>query len=342
MEEIKIKKIRNFALASIIIKFIDILVTIGLIAWFIIFNKQIKNLSWYEYDLESANRIWYAFAVSIPLQWFFVSILLFVPNAIFAYRKLNSETVGVLCIIGMFAPVVGLVGAFLFYFYDKRACGNEKFETKINRQKTTIWHERSFQSNRENQEANIMDEDNKSEYTINNNENYYDNVSNETKTGGINMATNQRYSKIGKIVLSILILQLICFVIDVFFRFTINPRFLNLENLRYLTAIMQVVVFGLTIAFLTKSNKVNEIKTERLLVLIFFVLQVSYELVCSLPVISIKLLKKIDPTLSNRDTLEYIIDKYSYTTINSMFVIVISTFLVITYVKTNALAKSLN
>ena len=341
MEEIKIKKIRNFALASIIIKFIDILVTIGLIGWFIIFNKQIKNLGWYEYDLESANRIWYAFAVSIPLQWFFVSILLFVPNAIFAYRKLNSETVGVLCIIGIFAPVVGLVGAFLFYFYDKRACGNEKFETKINRQKATIWHERSSQWNRENQESNINDDDNKSEYTIDNNENYYNNVSSETKTGG-NMATNQRYSKIGKIVLSILILQLICFVIDVFFRFTINPRFLNLENLRYLTAIMQVVVFGLTIAFLAKSNKMNEIKTERLLVLIFFVLQVSYELVCSLPIISIKLLKKIDPTLSNRDTLEYIIDKYSYTTINSMFVIVISTFLVITYVKTNALAKSLN
>lgn len=341
MEEIKIKKIRNFALASIIIKFIDILVTIGLIAWFIIFNKQIKNLSGYEYDLESANRIWYAFAVSIPLQWFFVSILLFVPNAIFAYRKLNSETVGVLCIIGIFAPVVGLVGAFLFYFYDKRACGNEKFETKINRQKATIWHERSSQWNRENQESNINDDDNKSEYTIDNNENYYNNVSSETKTGG-NMATNQRYSKIGKIVLSILILQLICFVIDVFFRFTINPRFLNLENLRYLTAIMQVVVFGLTIAFLAKSNKMNEIKTERLLVLIFFVLQVSYELVCSLPIISIKLLKKIDPTLSNRDTLEYIIDKYSYTTINSMFVIVISTFLVITYVKTNALVKSLN
>ena len=340
MEEIKIKKIRNFALASIIIKFIDILVTIGLIAWFIIFNKQIKNPIWYEYDLESANRIWYAFAVSIPLQWFFVSILLFVPNAIFAYRKLNSETVGVLCIIGIFAPVVGLVGAFLFYFYDKRACGNEKFETKINRQKATIWHERSTQWNRENQESNINDDDNKSEYTIDNNENYYDNVSSETKTGG-NMATNQRYSKIGKIVLSILILQLICFVIDVFFRFTINPRFLNLENLRYLTAIMQVVVFGLTIAFLVKSNKVNEIKTERLLVLIFFVLQVSYELVCSLPAL-IKLLKKIDPTLSNRDTLEYIIDKYSYTTINSMFVIAISTFLVITYVKTNALAKSLN
>ena len=341
MEEIKIKKIRNFALASIIIKFIDILVTIGLIAWFIIFNKQIKNLSGYDYDLESANRIWYAFAVSIPLQWFFVSILLFVPNAIFAYRKLNSETVGVLCIIGIFVPVVGLVGAFLFYFYDKRACGNEKFETKINRQKATIWHERSSQWNRENQESNINDDDNKSEYTIDNNENYYNNVSSETKTGG-NMATNQRYSKIGKIVLSILILQLICFVIDVFFRFTINPRFLNLENLRYLTAIMQVVVFGLTIAFLAKSNKMNEIKTERLLVLIFFVLQVSYELVCSLPIISIKLLKKIDPTLSNRDTLEYIIDKYSYTTINSMFVIVISTFLVITYVKTNALVKSLN
>ena len=341
MEEIKIKKIRNFALASIIIKFIDILVTIGLIAWFIIFNKQIKNLGSYEYDLESANRIWYAFAVSIPLQWFFVSILLFVPNAIFAYRKLNSETVGVLCIIGIFAPVVGLVGAFLFYFYDKRACENEKFETKINRQKATIWHERSSQWNRENQESNINDDDNKSEYTIDNNENYYNNVSSEIKTGG-NMATNQRYSKIGKIVLSILILQLICFVIDVFFRFTINPRFLNLENLRYLTAIMQVVVFGLTIAFLAKSNKVNETKTERLLVLIFFVLQVSYELVCSLPIISIKLLKKIDPTLSNRDTLEYIIDKYSYTTINSMFVIAISTFLVITYVKTNTLVKSLN
>ena len=341
MEEIKIKKIRNFALASIIIKFIDILVTIGLIAWFIIFNKQIKNLGSYEYDLESANRIWYAFAVSIPLQWFFVSILLFVPNAIFAYRKLNSETVGVLCIIGIFAPVVGLVGAFLFYFYDKRAWENEKFETKINRQKATIWHERSSQWNRENQESNINDDDNKSEYTIDNNENYYNNVSSEIKTGG-NMATNQRYSKIGKIVLSILILQLICFVIDVFFRFTINPRFLNLENLRYLTAIMQVVVFGLTIAFLAKSNKVNETKTERLLVLIFFVLQVSYELVCSLPIISIKLLKKIDPTLSNRDTLEYIIDKYSYTTINSMFVIAISTFLVITYVKTNTLVKSLN
>ena len=335
MEEIKIKKIRNFALASIIIKFIDILVTIGLIAWFIIFNKQIKNLSGYEYDLESANRIWYAFAISIPLQWFFVSILLFVPNAFFAYRKLNSQ-VGILCTIGIFVPIVGLVGAFLFYFYDKKAYENEKFENKINRQKTTIWHERSFRWNRENQEVDITD-DNKSEYTIDNNENYYDNVSNETKTGVINMATNQRYSKIGKIVLSILILQLICFVIDV-----INPRFLNLENLRYLTAIMQVVVFGLTIAFLTKSNKVNEIKTERLLVLIFFVLQVSYELVCSLPIISIKLLKKIDPTLSNRDTLEYIIDKYSYTTINSMFVIVISTFLVITYVKTNALAKSLN
>ncbi len=340
MEEIKIKKIRNFALASIIIKFIDILVTIGLIAWFIIFNKQIKNLGSYEYDLESANRIWYAFAISIPLQWFFVSILLFAPNAFFAYRKLNSE-VGILCTIGIFVPIVGLVGAFLFYFYHKKAYENEKFENKINRQKTTIWHERSFRWNRENQEVDITD-DNKSEYTIDNNENYYDNVSNETKTGGINMATNQRYSKIGKIVLSILILQLICFVIDVFFRFTINPRFLNLENLRYLTAIMQVVVFGLTIAFLTKSNKVNEIKTERLLVLIFFVLQVSYELVCSLPIISIKLLKKIDPTLSNRDTLEYIIDKYSYTTINSMFVIVISTFLVITYVKTNALAKSLN
>lgn len=186
-----------------------------------------------------------------------------------------------------------------------------------------------------------MDEDNKSEYTIDNNENYYDNVSSETKTRGINMVTNQRYSKIGKIVLSILILQLICFVIDVFFRFTINPQFLNLERLRYLTAIMQVVVFGLTIAFLAKSNKVNEIKTERLLVLIFFVIQVSYELVCSLPAL-IKLLKKIDPTLSNRDTLEYIIDKYSYITINSMFVIAISTFLVITHVKTNAVVKNLN
>lgn len=340
MEEIKIKKIRNFALASIIIKFIDILVTIGLIVWFIIFNKQIKNLSWYEYDLESANKIWYAFAIGIPLQWFFVSILLFVPNAIFAYRKLNSQ-VGILCIIGIFVPIVGLVGAFLFYFYDRKAIGNEKFETKINRQKTAIWHERSFQSNRENQEANIMDENNKSEYTIDNNENYYDNVSNETKTGGINMATNQRYSKIGKIVLSILILQLICFVIDVFFRFTINPEFLNLERLRYLTAIMQVVVFGLTIAFLVKSNKVNEIKTERLLVLIFFVIQVSYELVCSLPAL-IKLLKKIDPNLSNIDTLKYIIDKYSYIAINSMFVIAISTFLVITYVKTNAVVKNLN
>lgn len=104
---------------------------------------------------------------------------------------------------------------------------------------------------------------------------------------------------------------------------------------------MQVVVFGLTIAFLAKSNKVNEIKIERLLVLIFFVIQVSYELVCSLPEL-IKLLKKIDSNLSNINTLEYIIDKYSYTTINSMFVIAISTFLVITYVKTNALAKSLH
>ena len=130
MEEIKIKKIRNFALASIIIKFIDILVTIGLIA----FNKQIKNLSGYEYDLESANRIWYAFAISIPLQWFFVSILLFVPNAFFAYRKLNSQ-VGILCTIGIFVPIVGLVGAFLFYFYDKKAYENEKFENKINKLK---------------------------------------------------------------------------------------------------------------------------------------------------------------------------------------------------------------
>ena len=203
-----------------------------------------------------------------------------------------------------------------------------------------IWHEPSFQWNRENQEANITD-DNKSEYTINNNENYYDNVSSKTKTEGVNLDTNQRYSKVGKIVLSILILQLICFVIDVFFRYTINSHFLNLENLRYLTIIIQVVVFGLTIAFLVKSNKVNEIKTERLLVLIFFVIQVSYELVCSLPAL-IKLLKKIDSNLSNIDTLKYIIDKYSYTTINSMFVIAISTFLVITYVKTNALAKSLN
>ena len=182
---------------------------------------------------------------------------------------------------------------------------------------------------------------NKNEYTINNNQNYYDNVSSKTKTEGANLATNQRYSKIGKIVLSILILQLICFVIDVFFRYTINSYFLNLENLRYLTIIMQVVVFGLTIAFLAKSNKVNEIKIERLLVLIFFAIQVSYELVCSLPEL-IKLLKKIDSNLSNINTLEYIIDKYSYTTINSMFVIAISTFLVITYVKTNALAKSLN
>ncbi len=209
--------------------------------------------------------------------------------------------------------------------------------------KDTIWHEQSFQRNIENQEANITD-DNKSEYTINNNENYYDNVSSKTKTEGENLDTNQRYSKIGKIVLSILILQLMCFVIDVFFRYTINSYFLNLENLRYLTIIIQVVVFGLTIAFLAKSNKVNEIKTERLLVLIFFVIQVLYELVCSLPTL-IKLLKKIDSNLSNLsniDTLEYIIDKYSYTTINSMFVIAISTFLVITYVKTNALAKSLN
>lgn len=290
MEEIKIKKIRNFALASIIIKFIDILVTIGLIVWFITFNKEIKNKGGYEYDLDWWNRNWYAFVIGIPFQWFIVSILLFVPNAIFAYRKLNYEKFGILFIIGIFVPIVGLVGAFLFYFYKEKTDSNEKFETK---------------------------------------------------TGGINVATNQRYSKIGKIVLSILILQLICFVIDVFFRFTINPRFLNLENLRYLTAIMQVVVFRITIAFLTKSNKVNEIKTERLLVLIFFVIQVSYELVCSLPAL-IKLLKKIDSNLSNIDTLEYIIDKYSYITINSMFVIAISTFLVITYVKTNALAKSLN
>ena len=210
----------------------------------------------------------------------------------------------------------------------------------MNRHKDTIWHEQSFRWNRENQEANIID-DNKNEYTINNNQNYYDNVSSKTKTEGANLATNQRYSKIGKIVLSILILQLICFVIDVFFRYTINSYFLNLENLRYLTIIMQVVVFGLTIAFLAKSNRVNEIKIERLLVLIFFAIQVSYELVCSLPEL-IKLLKKIDSNLSNINTLEYIIDKYSYTTINSMFVIAISTFLVITYVKTNALAKSLN
>lgn len=43
MEEIKIKKIRNFSLASIIIKFISIIVTIGLIVWFITLNKEIKN-----------------------------------------------------------------------------------------------------------------------------------------------------------------------------------------------------------------------------------------------------------------------------------------------------------
>lgn len=340
MEEIKIKKIRNFVLSSIIIKFTNIIVTIGLIAWFIILNKEIKNKGWYEYDLDWWNRNWYAFVIGIPFQWFIVSILLFVPNAIFAYRKLNYEKFGILFIIGIFVPIVGLVGAFLFYFYEEKTDSNEKFETKMNRNKDTIWHEPSFQWNRENQEANITD-DNKSEYTINNNENYYDNVSSKTKTEGVNLDTNQRYSKIGKIVLSILILQLICFVIDVFFRYTINSYFLNLENLRYLTIIIQVVVFGLTIAFLVKSNKVNEIKTERLLVLIFFVIQVSYELVCSLPAL-IKLLKKIDSNLSNRDTLEYIIDKYSYTTINSMFVIAISTFLVITYVKTNALAKSLN
>ena len=331
MEEIKIKKIRNFSLASIIIKFISIIVTIGLIVWFITLNKEIKNKGWYEYDLDSWNKNWYAFVIGIPFQWFIVSILLFVPNAIFAYRKLNYEKFGILFIIGIFVPIVGLVGAFLFYFYDEKTDGNEKFETKMNRHKDTIWHEQSFRWNRENQEANIID-DNKNEYTINNNQNYYDNVSSKTKTEGANLATNQRYSKIGKIVLSILILQLICFVIDVF---------LNLENLRYLTIIMQVVVFGLTIAFLAKSNKVNEIKIERLLVLIFFAIQVSYELVCSLPEL-IKLLKKIDSNLSNINTLEYIIDKYSYTTINSMFVIAISTFLVITYVKTNALAKSLN
>ena len=328
MEEIKIKKIRNFSLASIIIKFISIIVTIGLIVWFITLNKEIKNKGWYEYDLDSWNKNWYAFVIGIPFQWFIVSILLFVPNAIFAYRKLNYEKFGILFIIGIFVPIVGLVGAFLFYFYDEKTDGNEKFETKMNRHKDTIWHEQSFRWNRENQEANIID-DNKNEYTINN------------KTEGANLATNQRYSKIGKIVLSILILQLICFVIDVFFRYTINSYFLNLENLRYLTIIMQVVVFGLTIAFLAKSNKVNEIKIERLLVLIFFAIQVSYELVCSLPEL-IKLLKKIDSNLSNINTLEYIIDKYSYTTINSMFVIAISTFLVITYVKTNALAKSLN
>ena len=340
MEEIKIKKIRNFSLASIIIKFISIIVTIGLIVWFITLNKEIKNKGWYEYDLDSWNKNWYAFVIGIPFQWFIVSILLFVPNAIFAYRKLNYEKFGILFIIGIFVPIVGLVGAFLFYFYDEKTDGNEKFETKMNRHKDTIWHEQSFRWNRENQEANIID-DNKNEYTINNNQNYYDNVSSKTKTEGANLATNQRYSKIGKIVLSILILQLICFAIDVFFRYTINSYFLNLENLRYLTIIMQVVVFGLTIAFLAKSNKVNEIKIERLLVLIFFVIQVSYELVCSLPAL-IKLLKKIDSNLSNIDTLEYIIDKYSYTTINSMFVIATSTFLVITYVKTNALAKSLN
>ena len=340
MEEIKIKKIRNFVLSSIIIKFTNIIVTIGLIVWFIILNKEIKNKGWYEYDLDWWNRNWYAFVIGIPFQWFIVSILLFVPNAIFAYRKLNYEKFGILFIIGIFVPIVGLVGAFLFYFYEEKTDSNEKFETKMNRNKDTIWHEPSFQWNRENQEANITN-DNKSEYTINNNENYYDNVSSKTKTEGVNLDTNQRYSKIGKIVLSILILQLICFVIDVFFRYTINSHFLNLENLRYLTIIIQVVVFGLTIAFLVKSNKVNEIKTERLLVLIFFVIQVSYELVCSLPAL-IKLLKKIDSNLSNIDTLEYIIDKYSYTTINSMFVIAISTFLVITYVKTNALAKSLN
>lgn len=340
MEEIKIKKIRNFVLSSIIIKFTNIIVTIGLIVWFIILNKEIKNKGWYEYDLDWWNRNWYAFVIGIPFQWFIVSILLFVPNAIFAYRKLNYEKFGILFIIGIFVPIVGLVGAFLFYFYEEKTDSNEKFETKMNRNKDTIWHEPSFQWNRENQEANITD-DNKSEYTINNNENYYDNVSSKTKTEGVNLDTNQTYSKIGKIVLSILILQLICFVIDVFFRYTINSHFLNLENLRYLTIIIQVVVFGLTIAFLVKSNKVNEIKTERLLVLIFFVIQVSYELVCSLPSL-IKLLKKIDSNLSNINTLEYIIDKYSYTTINSMFVIVISTFLVITYVKTNALTKSLN
>ena len=340
MEEIKIKKIRNFVLSSIIIKFTNIIVTIGLIVWFIILNKEIKNKGWYEYDLDWWNRNWYAFVIGIPFQWFIVSILLFVPNAIFAYRKLNYEKFGILFIIGIFVPIVGLVGAFLFYFYEEKIDSNEKFEIKMNRNKDTIWHEPSFQWNRENQEANITD-DNKSEYTINNNENYYDNVSSKTKTEGVNLDTNQRYSKIGKIVLSILILQLICFVIDVFFRYTINSHFLNLENLRYLTIIIQVVVFGLTIAFLVKSNKVNEIKTERLLVLIFFVIQVSYELVCSLPAL-IKLLKKIDSNLSNIDTLEYIIDKYSYTTINSMFVIATSTFLVITYVKINALAKSLN
>jgi len=63
MEEIKIKKIRNFSLASIIIKFISIIVTIGLIVWFITLNKEIKNKGWYEYDLDSWNKNWYSFSM---------------------------------------------------------------------------------------------------------------------------------------------------------------------------------------------------------------------------------------------------------------------------------------
>lgn len=341
MNDIKFKRKCQFALASIILELISLVIAIVLIALNLIAYMKWYNGSWNFGDYEKFENFW----VIAVIQLFFVYIVFCISNII-NNIELKGKSVMVLFILGIFIPVLGLIGVFVFYFKLKKVTklNNVVDQNNVEMNQSIL----SVQNNSNDSDKNYgLNTEN--EYSKKYNENINDifNSNNAKKHWGNKNETEDKisikYKQINNVVISILVLQLILLVINIFSWYTINNYDLNskkLENffnvLWYLNFIINIPIFVMTIYFLAISKKLDHLKKEWISIIIFFSIFQTYNIFFGM----VKFLLKWISKLLQKNWIEFIVERYSMLTIFIIFTIVISIFLISAIVKNNILLKN--
>lgn len=339
MNNIKFKRKYRFALASIILELISLVIAIVLIVLNLIIYIKWHN-GWFFEDYEKLKKLW----VIAIIQLFFVYIVCCIVNII-NNTKLEDKSVMALCILGVFIPVLGLIGAFILYFKLKKVT---KLNNVVDQNNVEMNQSILFVQNNSNDSDKNYELKTENEYSKKYNENIND-ISIQTMKknidSGVKIKTEDKisikYKLINNVVISILVLQLILFVINIF-RYTINNYDLNSKKLEYffnvlpyLNFIITIPIFVMTIYFLVISKKIDHLKKERISIVIFFSIFQTYNIFFGM----VKFLLKWISKLVWKNWIEFIVEWYSMSTIFIIFTIVISIFLISAIVKNNILLK---
>lgn len=346
MNNIKFKRKYRFALASIILELISLAIAIVLIVLNLIIYTKWHNGSWFFEDYEKLEKLW----VIAVIQLFFVYIVCCIVNII-NNTKLEGKSVMVLCILGAFIPVLGLIGAFVLYFKLKKVT---KLNNVVDQNNVEMNQSILFVQNNSNDSDKNYELKTENEYSKKYNENindvsiqrYFNSNNEKTIDSGnkneIEDKNSIKYKLINNVVISILVLQLILLVINIFSWYTINNYDLNSKKLEYffnvlpyLNFIITIPIFVMTIYFLVISKKIDHLKKEWISIIIFFSIFQTYNIFFGM----VKFLLKWISKLVQKNWIEFIVERYSMSTIFIIFTIVISIFLISAIVKNNILFK---